>query len=71
MNTEEVLMQLLEGQKQINSRLDKIDNRLDKIDDRLDIIEENTSITRTATNRNGEQLDELVTLLQDTGVISR
>lgn len=71
MNTEEILMQLLEGQKQISSRFDKIDERLDKIDERLDKIEENTAITRTATNRNGEQLDELVSLLQDTEVISR
>lgn len=71
MNTEEVLMQLLEGQKQISSRFDKIDERLDKIETDISIIKEDSSITRTATNRNGEQLDELVSLLQDTGVISR
>lgn len=85
MNTEEILMQLLDGQKQMNEQFKQVNNRLDRMEAdisevKADItelkanvveIKEDTSITRTATNRNGEQLDELVSLLQDTGVISR
>ena len=35
----EILIQLVEGQKQTNERLDKMDNRLDKMDERFDKID--------------------------------
>lgn len=36
MDTNEILLQLLEGQKQMNERLDGVDKRLDGMDKRLD-----------------------------------
>lgn len=35
----EILIQLVEGQKQTNERLDRMDNRLDKMDERFDKID--------------------------------
>ena len=40
MTTEEMLLQLIEGQKRTDERLDKIDGRLDKMDCRLDKMDE-------------------------------
>ena len=77
MDTNEILLQLLEGQKQMNDRLDGIDNRLDGIDDRLDKIEtrldnleENEKITRFAVNHIGEKLEDLIEVLNSTNVVS-
>ena len=64
MTTEEMLLQLIEGQKQTNQRLDKMDERFDKMDERFDKMEERLDkveddleelkehayITREATN---------------------
>lgn len=46
MTTEEMLLQLIEGQKQTNERIDKIDNRLNKIDERLDKLEKDVRIIK-------------------------
>ncbi len=74
----EQFKQMNEQFKQVNERLDRMETDISSVKTDIselksDVVEikENTSITRIATNRNGEQLDELVTLLQDTGVISR
>ena len=64
MTTEEMLLQLVEGQKQLfegqkqlfegqkqtNERLDKMDKRFDKIEDDLEELKEHAYITREATN---------------------
>lgn len=58
MTTEELLLQLVEGQKQLfegqkqtNERFDKIDERLDKMDSRLDTLEKDVkSIKVTIEN---------------------
>lgn len=77
MDTNEILLQLLEGQKQMNERLDGmdkrldgIDNRLDKIETRLDNLEENEKITRFAVNHIGEKLENLIEVLNATNVVS-
>ena len=70
METNEILIQLLKGQEQMNKRLDKIENRLDSIEEQIEDIKEDSAITRSATNRNGEKLEELVTLLNNTNVVS-
>ncbi len=53
MTTEEMLLQLVEGQKQLfegqkqtNERLDKMDERFDKIDSRLDTLEKDVKIIK-------------------------
>ena len=76
MNTEEMLLQIIEGQKQINERLDnmevQINNRMDNIEKRIGNVEKRMDnievqleeirhdgkITRVATNRIGEMLEE-------------
>lgn len=63
MTNEEMLMQILEGQNKINKRLDNIEERLEE-------IKENGIITRSAANRNGEKLEELVSILNETNVVS-
>ncbi len=63
MTNEEMLMQILEGQNKINKRLDNIEERLEEIN-------ENGIITRSAANRNGEKLEELVSILNETKVVS-
>lgn len=53
MTTEEMLLQLVEGQKQLfegqkqtNERLDKMDKRLDRMDERLDKLEKDVRIIK-------------------------
>ena len=46
MTTEEMLLQLVEGQKQTNERLDKMDGRFDKIDSRLDTLEKDVKVIK-------------------------
>ena len=72
MNTDEILMQLLKGQEQMqasikelqngqeqmNKRLNKIENRLDNIEEQLEELKEESTITRVATNKIGEMLEE-------------
>lgn len=70
MDTNEILLQLLEGQKQMNERLDGMDKRLDKIETRLDNLEENEKITRSAVNHIGEKLEDLIEVLNATNVVS-
>lgn len=60
MTTEEMLLQLIEGQKQTNKRLDNIDNRLDKIDNRLD--EQYNMIYQLTLN--GEKTQKDISVLQ-------
>lgn len=60
MTNEEMLMQILEGQNK----------KLDNIEERLEEIKENGIITRFAANRNGEKLEELVSILNETKVVS-
>ena len=70
MDTNEILMQLLDGQKQINDRLDGMDKRLDRIEDRLDSLEESEKITRSAVNHIGDKFEELVIILNETNVVN-
>ncbi len=70
MDTNEILLQLLEGQKQMNERLDGMDKRLDKIETRLDNLEENEKVTRFAVNHIGEKLEDLIEVLNATNVVS-
>ncbi|MGN0599197.1 MAG: hypothetical protein ACI4JK_04810, partial [Oscillospiraceae bacterium] len=54
----------------MDKRLDGMDSRLDKIETRLDNLEEDAQITRFAVNHIGEKFEELVTILNDTNVVS-
>lgn len=56
----EILMQLVEGQKQTNERLDKMDERFDKIDNRLD--EQYNMIYQLTLN--GEKMQKDISTLQ-------
>lgn len=58
MTTEEMLLQLLDGQKHTNERLDKIDKHLSKIDEDIEELKEESEITRSATNTLIEKLEE-------------
>lgn len=67
MTTEEMLLQLIEGQKRTDERLNKIDGRLDKMDCRLDKIEddleeikEDLSAAKFTASHNGEILEQMV-----------
>ena len=55
---------------QMDKRFDRIEKRLDNIEDQIEELKEESEITRAATNRNGEKLEELVTLLNNTNVVS-
>ena len=80
MTTEEMLLQLIEGQKQTNERLDKMDKRFDKMDKRIDIIENDiknikddieeikieANITRVALNGLIERTEDYVKLQDPT-----
>lgn len=57
MTTEEMLLQLIEGQKQTNERLDKIESDIEE-------IKENTEITRHSANRSGEFLEKFSSFLE-------
>ena len=63
MNTEEILMQILNEQKSIHKDISAIKDDIEE-------LKENTEITRTAVNYTGEKLDELVTLLNQTKVVT-
>lgn len=72
MTTEEMLLQLIEGQKRTDEHFKKIDKRLDKIEDDISDIKEDISeikyeakVTRTALNRQGDMLDQLVDFVND------
>lgn len=76
MTNEEMLLYLLEGQENINNRLDKMDNRFDKMDSRFDIvenrldeIENEAKIMRNAVNYIGDKLEELIIVLNETNVV--
>lgn len=67
MTTEEMLLQLIEGQKETNKRLDNIENDItdmkkDIADMKEDITElkRETKITRVNVNHNGEVLEQMV-----------
>ena len=63
MTTEEMLLQLIEGQKQTNERLDKIDDDLSE-------LKEYAEITRGAANTLIEKFEDLVTVLNETNTIT-
>ena len=65
MTTEEMLLQLIEGQKQTNERLNKIDKRLDNIENDIADIKDEAIITRSALNRQGDMLDQLIDFVND------
>ena len=65
MNTDEILMQLLKGQEQMQASIKELQNgqkqinkRLDNIEEQLEELKEESTITRVATNKIGEMLEE-------------
>ncbi|MBD5144980.1 MAG: hypothetical protein HDT21_03575 [Ruminococcus sp.] len=69
MTTEEMLLQLIEGQKQTNERLDKIENDISDIKEDIADIKEEAQITRFATNKNCDALEKLVKQLEPLNMI--
>lgn len=76
MTTEEMLLQLIEGQKQLfegqkqtNERLDKIENDISDIKEDIADIKEEAKITRVATNHNCDVLAKLVKQLEPLNMI--
>lgn len=76
MTTEEMLLQLIEGQKQMTERLDKMDIRLDKMDKRFDKIEndldeikEKCDIAYSTADHNGEVLEKLTDQLTALNIV--
>lgn len=76
MTTEEMLLQLIEGQKQLfegqkqtNERLNKIENDISDIKDDIADIKEEAQITRFATNKNCDVLEKLVKQLEPLNMI--
>ncbi len=70
MTNEEMLMQILEGQRIIQSDINSLKIGQDNLNKRLDEIEHETKITRNAVNHIGDKLEELVTVLHETNVVS-
>ena len=77
MTNEEMLMQILEGQHIIQSDINSLKSDInslkfgqDNLNKRLDEIEHETKITRNAVNHIGDKLEELVTVLNETNVVS-
>lgn len=70
MTNEEMLMQILEGQRIIQSDINSLKFGQDNLNKRLDEIEHETKITRNAVNHIGDKLEELVTVLNETNVVS-
>lgn len=64
MTTEEMLLQLIEGQKQMSADISNLNERLDKIEADIDEIKENTEITRYSANRSGEFLEKFSSFLE-------
>ena len=62
MTTEEMLLQLIEGQKQMTERLDKIENDISE-------MKEEAHITREAVNHNGEVLENLTDQLTTLNIV--
>lgn len=56
MTNEEMLVKLLDGQAEIMKKLDELENE--------------AKITRNAVNYSSDKLEELITLLNETNVIS-
>lgn len=83
MTTEEMLLQLIDGQKQLfegqkqmsadisnlNERLDKIENDISDIKEDIADIKEEAQITRFATNKNCDVLEKLVKQLEPLNMI--
>lgn len=77
MTNEEMLMQILEGQRIIQSDINYLKSDInslkfgqDNLNKRLDEIEHETKITRNSVNHIGDKLEELVTVLNETNVVS-
>ena len=73
MTTEEMLLQLIEGQKRTDERLDKMttdfNKRFDKIEDDIAELRHETEITRSATNKLVENFEDLVKVLNETNTV--
>ena len=67
---EMILQELKNLHSEMGRKFDNIEKRLDNIEEQIEDIKEDCSITRSATNKNGEKLEELVALLNETNVIS-
>ena len=63
MTTEEMLLQLIEGQKQMTTDFNK---RFDKIEEDIEELKENTMITRSAVNLLTDNFEDLVKELNST-----
>lgn len=70
MTNEEMLIQILEGQHKIQSDINDLKVGQSNLNKRLDEIEHETKITRNAVNHIGDKLEELVTVLNETNVVS-
>ena len=77
MTNDEMLMQILEGQRIIQSDINSLKSDInslkfgqDNLNKRLDEIEHETKITRNAVNHIGDKLEELVTVFNETNVVS-
>jgi len=60
MSIEEMLAQLLEGQKKLQENQKMTNERLDAIQQDIEDIKEDSMITREAANHNGEVLEKLL-----------
>ena len=60
MTTEEMLLQLIEGQKETNKRLDNIENDITEIKEDISEMKYEAGITRNGVNRNGEILEQMI-----------
>lgn len=63
MTTEEMLLQIIEGQKETNKRLDNIENDIAE-------IKEEAHITRSILNRHGEILEQMVKDLEPLNLLN-
>ncbi len=77
MTTEEMLLQLIEGQKRTDEHFKQIDKRFDKIEkDISDIkediadIKEEAEITRHVLNRHGEILERMIKDLEPLNLLN-
>ena len=74
MTTEEMLLQLIEGQKQMsvefNKRFDKIENDISDIKEDIADIKEEAQITRHVLNRHGEILEQMVKDLEPLNMLN-
>lgn len=74
MTTEEMLLQLIEGQKQMttgfNKRFDKIENDIAEIKEDITEMKEEAHITRSILNRHGEILEQMVKDLEPLNLLN-